>query len=117
MAKKSSHLRLVSARDTSLPSEVRVAVIASITEIEVVVPWYLRAFSVFISNPYMLTLQEFSEVHTDPLKIPTRTKQCNSFEELRQQLLFECQTSYNRGRLVVVDYTHKLEILALEFNN
>lgn len=116
MIRRQSHLRLVSSQDVGVQREVSVAVIASITEMEVVVPWYLRAFSAFIPNPYLLTMQDFSEEYTNPLKIPTWTTQCNSFEDLRTCLKSERQRAFAKGRLVVVDYTHKLGIIELEFN-
>ncbi len=110
-----SHLKLVSSRGAGSP-DMPIAIIASITEIEVTVPWYLRIFSPFIPNPFLVTLQEFSEEYTDPLKIPTWTKQCNSISELRACLKWERQRAYSAGRLAVVDYSHKLRSLELEFN-
>jgi hypothetical protein len=114
MRKVPSHLKLVS--DEELAPKNEIVVIASITQIEVVVPWYLRALAPFIPSPYWVTLQEFKEEYTNPLDIPTRTKQCNSFEELRICLMTERQRVYHRGKLAVVDYTHQLEGILFEFN-
>ena len=116
MGNKQRHLKLVSSRDDNVQPETRVALIASITEIEVIVPWYLLPFSAFIPNPYHLTLQEFSEELVNSQEIPTWTKQCNSFEELRTYLKDEQRRVAHKGKLSVVDYTHKLDIIVLEFN-
>ncbi|HEV8666446.1 MAG TPA: hypothetical protein VN665_01180 [Candidatus Paceibacterota bacterium] len=117
MVKKSGHLRLVSSESSQTKADLSVVAIASITEMQIVVPWYLRAFAAFISNPYSLTIQEFSEQYTNPLDIPTSTRQCNSFEELRDCLIVERRRLMHKGRLAVIDYTHKLGILTTEFNS
>ncbi len=118
MGKTPGYLRVIDGGSSheNRPPETKVAVILSISEIKVAVPWYLLPIARFIKNPYHIVLQEYSDEYKNPLDVETWTCQCNSIDELRGYILMIKNGARGRGRVAVVSYSNTLDHLVLEMN-